>query len=163
MPYLIDGYNLLRAIQRFEEFAMFDEVAMCRTVAEFLHVVQSRGHVVFDGIGPPDKRELGNIRGVEVYFSGENLEADDIIEDKIADNTAPKSLVVVSSDRRLMNAAKRRKATPVQAEPFWAFLIDQLEKAEKRPAPEPREKRSGITDQEADLWMDAFGMDDEQL
>ncbi len=161
MPYLIDGYNLLRAIQRFEEFALFDEVQLCRTVSDFLRCVQSRGHIVFDGIGPPDKRELGGIRGVEVYFSGESLEADDIIEDKIADNSAPKSLVVVSSDRRLRDAAKRRKATSLQAEPFWAFLIAQLEKAEKRPAPEPREKRGGITDQEADLWMDAFGMDDD--
>lgn len=147
MPYLIDGYNLLRAIQRFEEFALFDEVELCRTVAEFLRIVQSRGHMVFDGMGPPDKRPLGGIRGLEVYFSGENLEADDIIEDKIADNTAPKSLVVVSSDRRLRDAAKRRKAVSITSDEFWVFLMTQFEKAEKRPAPEPREKRGGITDQ----------------
>ena len=151
---------MLRAIQRFEEFALFDEAQLCRTVADFLLAVQSRGHVVFDGLGPPDKRELGGIRGVEVSFSGEHLEADDIIEDKIADNTAPKSLVVVSSDRRLRDAAKRRKATPLTAEEFWTFLLAQLEKVAKRPEAEPREKRGGITDQEADLWMDAFGMDD---
>lgn len=161
MPYLVDGYNLLRAIQRFEEFALFDEVSLCRTISEFLSCVKDRGHVVFDGIGPPDKRELGGIRGIEVYFSGEDLEADDIIEEKIADNSAPKSLIVVSSDRRLRTAAKRRKATSIQVEPFWAFLCTQLEKAANRPAPEPKEKRGGITDQEADLWMDAFGMDDE--
>ncbi len=160
MPYLIDGYNLLRAVQRYEEFAMVTDVQMCRIISDFLRCMRDHGHIVFDGIGPPDKRELGGIHGVEVYFSGENLEADDIIEQKILDNSAPKSLVVVSSDNRLRRAAAKRKATAIRAEPFWAFMCEQLEKQANRPAPEPSQKRNGITEHEADLWMDAFGMDE---
>ena len=158
MPYLIDGYNLLRAIQRYEEFATLTDVQLCRIVADFLRCVRDRGHIVFDGLGPPDKRELGGICGVEVYFSGEHHEADDVIEQKIADNTAPKSLVVVSSDNRLRTAAAKRKATAIRAEPFWAFLCEQLEKEANRPVPEPTEKRHGVTEREADLWMDEFGL-----
>ena len=159
MPYLIDGYNLLRAVQRYEEFSTLTDVQMCRIISDFLRCMRDHGHIVFDGIGPPDKRELGGIRGVEVYFSGENIEADDIIEQKILDNSAPKSLVVVSSDNRLRRAAAKRKATAIRAEPFWAYMCQQLEKQANRPAPEPSEKRNGITEHEADLWLDFFDMD----
>jgi len=159
MPYLIDGYNLLRAVQKHEAFAALTDVQMCRIVADFLGCIRDRGHIVFDGIGPPDKRQLGGIRGVEVYFSGEHAEADDVIEQKIEDNSAPKSLVVVSSDNRIRAAAAKRKATPIRADDFWYYLCEQLEKQANRPAPEPSEKREGITDRETDLWLDEFGFD----
>lgn len=159
MPYIIDGYNLLRAVQKHEEFAALTDVQLCQIVSDFLRCVRDRGQIVFDGLGPPDKRELGGIRGVEVYFSGEHAEADGVIEQKILDNSAPKSLVVVSSDNRIRKAAAKRKATAVRAEPFWIYLCEQLEKQANRPAPEPFEKRHGITDRETDLWMDEFDID----
>ena len=160
MPFIIDGYNLLRSIQKLEEFADFTEVQMCRAIADFLGCVRDRGHVVFDGIGPPDKSALGGIRGLEVYFSGESQEADDVIEQKILDNTAPRSLIVVSSDRRLRTAAKKRKATSIQSELFWQGLLNEMEMNELRPAPEPTEKRNGLNERETDLWLDAFDLDE---
>jgi len=160
MPYLIDGYNLLRAVQKTEEFSSLTDVQMCRAVSDYLGCVRDHGHIVFDGIGPPDKSAFGGIPGVEVYFSGESCEADDIIEDKIFDNTAPKSLVVVSSDRRIRSAAARRKAIDISAEMFWQTLLAQLEKQANRPAPEPTEKRHGLTERETDLWIDMFDLDD---
>ncbi len=159
MPYLIDGYNLLRAVQKIEEFAALTDVQMCRAVSDYLNAVRDHGHVVFDGVGPPDKAAFGGIPGVEVYFSGPSREADDLIEDKIADNSAPKSLVVVSSDRRIRTAAAKRKAIDVPADLFWQALLARLEKQANRPAPEPTEKRHGVTDREADLWLDIFDLD----
>ena len=159
MPYLIDGYNLLRAVQKLEEFASLTDVQMCRAVSDYLCCVRDHGHLVFDGTGPPDKSAFGGIPSLEVYFSGPSLEADDIIEDKIQDNTAPKSLVVVSSDRRLRSAAAKRKAVAVSAEVFWHNLLGQLEKQANRPAPEPTQKRHGLTERETDLWLDEFGLD----
>jgi hypothetical protein len=110
-------------------------------------------------VGPPDKSAFGGIPGLEVYFSGPSCEADDVIEDKIVDNTAPKSLVVVSSDRRIRTAAAKRKAIDVNAELFWQTLLARLEKQANRPAPEPTEKRHGLTEKEADLWLDLFDLD----
>jgi len=159
MPYLIDGYNLLRAVQKLEEFSTLTNVQMCRAVSDYLSCIRDRGHVVFDGIGPPDKSAFGGMSCLEVYFSGESREADDIIEDKIADNSAPKSLVVVSSDRRLRQAAAKRKAIDAPADLFWQTLLAQLEKQANRPAPEPAEKRHGLTEREADLWLDLFDFD----
>ena len=159
MPYLIDGYNLLRAVQKTEEFSALTDIQMCRGVSDYLSSVRDHGHVVFDGIGPPDKSAFGGIPYLEVYFSGQSCEADDIIEDKIFDNTAPKSLVVVSSDRRIRQAAAKRKAIDVPADLFWQTLLARLEKQANRPAPEPTEKRHGLTEQEADLWLDLFDLD----
>ena len=159
MPYLIDGYNLLRAVQKTEEFSALTDVQMCRAVSDYLGCVRDHGHVVFDGVGPPDKSAFGGMPGLEVYFSGESYEADDIIEDKILDSTAPKSLVVVSSDRRIRTAAAKRKAIDISAEMFWQTLLSQLEKQANRPAPEPSEKRHGLTERETDLWIDLFDLD----
>lgn len=159
MPYLIDGYNLLRAVQKSEEFSALTDVQMCRAVSDYLNCVRDHGHIVFDGIGPPDKAAFGGIPGLEVYFSGPSCEADDIIEEKITDNTAPKSLVVVSSDRRLRAAAAKRKAIQVPVDLFWETLLAQLEKQANRPAPEPTEKRQGVTRREADIWLDIFDLD----
>lgn len=159
MPYLIDGYNLLRSVQKLEEFATLTDVQLCRAVSDYLRCVRDHGHIVFDGIGPPDKSAFGGIPSLEVYFSGQSCEADDIIEDKIADNTAPKSLVVVSSDRRLKDTAAKRKAKPVSSDLFWQNLLIQLEKQASRPAPEPTEKRHGVTERETDVWLDIFEID----
>lgn len=159
MPYLIDGYNLLRAVQKMEEFSELTDVQMCRAVSDYLGCVRDHGHVIFDGVGPPDKSAFGGIPRLEVYFSGESFEADDIIEDKIADNSAPKSLVVISSDRRIRSAAAKRKAVDVSAELFWQTLLSHLEKQANRPAPEPTEKRHGLTDRETELWLDLFDLD----
>ena len=159
MPYLIDGYNLLRAVQKLEEFASLTDIQMCRAVSDYLCCVRDHGHLVFDGTGPPDKSPFGGIPSLEVYFSGATYEADDIIEDKIQDNTAPKSLVVVSTDRRIRTAAAKRKAIAIPAEVFWQNLLAQLEKHANRPAPEPAQKRHGLTERETDLWLDEFGFD----
>jgi predicted RNA-binding protein with PIN domain len=159
MPYVIDGYNLLRSVQKLEEFATLTDVQLCRAVSDYLSCVRDHGHIVFDGVGPPDKSAFGGIPSLEVYFSGPSCEADDIIEEKIADNSAPKSLVVVSSDRRLRDTASRRKAKAVPSDIFWQSLLIQLEKQASRPAPEPSEKRQGLTERETDVWLDVFGLD----
>lgn len=158
MPFLIDGYNLLRSVQKQDVYADMTDVQLCRYLADFLRAVRDRGTIVFDGIGPPDKRELMNIRGLEIRFSGDRTDADSYIEWKIEENTAPKRLVVVSSDRRLRAAAGRRKAKSVPVDIFWPALCKALERGPQI-APEPREKQKGITEREAELWMDYFEMD----
>lgn len=159
MPFLIDGYNLLRAVQKLDVYADLTDVQLCRYLADFLRTVRERGMIVFDGIGPPDKRELMSIRGLEIRFSGDRTDADSYIEWAIQDNTAPKRLVVVSSDRRLRAAATRRKAKSVPVDIFWPALCKTLERSAQA-APEPREKQKGITEREADLWMNYFNLDE---
>lgn len=159
MPFLIDGYNLLRGVQKLDAYADLTDVQLCRYLADFLRAVRDRGTIVFDGIGPPDKRELMGIRGLEIRFSGDRSDADSYIEWKIEENTAPRRLVVVSSDRRLRTAATRRKAKSVPIDVFWPALCKAIESG-SRIAPEPREKQKGITDRETERWLEYFELDE---
>ena len=157
MPVLIDGYNLLRIIQREESMAALNEAGLVRILAEYLRRMRDRGQIIFDGTGPPDKSDLGGFRNLEVFFSGQETDADGVIEEKIQDNTAPRSLIVISSDRRLRAAAKKRKAVSLPADLFWMNVTKLMEK--QPPRPEPKEKRHGITEAETNQWLDLFGLD----
>jgi predicted RNA-binding protein with PIN domain len=157
MPIIIDGYNLLRSVQKIEEYQSLDEAALCRIISEYLQRVRTYAQVIFDGLGPRDKSDLSGIDNVEVYFSGENLEADDVIEEKIEEYSAPKNMVVVSTDRRIRAAAAKRKSISVTSDLFWISMIEQLDK--KKPTPMPKQKRHGITETEADAWLDEFDLD----
>lgn len=156
MPIIIDGYNLLRWVQGIEEYQSLDEAGLCRFISEYLVRVRTHGQIVFDGIGPPDKSELGGIDNLEVYFSGQEYEADDIIIEKIEEYSAPKNMVIVSTDREIRAVATRKKATAVTSDVFWLSMIEQLDK--KKPTPMPKEKRQGIPEGETDAWMDEFGL-----
>ena len=161
MPLIVDGYNLLRFVQSEGHFENLIEVGLCRILSDYLVSVRERGHIVFDGTGPPDKHDfeqLGGLANLEVYFSGADYEADDIIIQKIEDSSAPKSLTVVSTDREIRSAAEARKATSVRADIFWHILIGRLE-AQQKAVHEPKEKRRGITEGETDQWLDFFGID----
>lgn len=155
---LIDGYNLLRAVQNLSEQSFnITDVQLCLVLSEYLYRIKKKGKIVFDGTGPRDKTAFKNIRNLEVVFSGFSHEADDVIEELVLENTAPKRLVVVSSDRRIKKAAEKRKATAVDCIDFWTEVIKQLEKKKKRQA-EPQAKFYGISEAETEYWLKEFGL-----
>ena len=111
MPFVVDGYNLLHCIKKnFEQFRECSDMRVARLLSLYAEKTRDAGHLVFDGIGPPNREDFGNIESVEVIFSGTEKEADDVIENIIAANTAPKRLIVVSDDRRLIAAATMGRA-----------------------------------------------------
>jgi len=155
---IIDGYNLLRAVQNLlEQASDFTDIQLCRMIDEYLYRTKKRGQIVFDGVGPRDKSGFNNLRELEVTFSGTNREADDVIEKLILENTAPKSLIVVSNDRRIKTAANKRKATVADCVDFWTEVIKQLEKKKKKQV-EPQGKFIGISEAETEYWLREFGL-----
>ncbi len=133
------------------------DVGLCRVVGRYLKQIREGGELIFDGTGPRDKTGFDNIDGVEVLFAGLGTDADTVIEGKIAANTAPRSLTVVSSDNRLRKAARVRRAISVKSEEFWSELVREL--GRKRVVDEPAGKRDGLSDAETDQWLDFFGME----
>jgi predicted RNA-binding protein with PIN domain len=130
---------------------------LCRLIGRYLGLIGESGEIVFDGTGPPDKRGFDQIENIEVFFAGAGTDTDTIIEEKIQASTAPKRLVIVSSDRRLRKAAHTKKATAVKSEAFWEDMRKQLS---RKPGPkEPREKRNGLTEGETEQWLEIFGFD----
>ena len=158
VPYLIDGHNLLYAIRGSgEEYQGMNEEIMCAVIGEYFSRIKDYGSLLFDGMGPIDKSYFHSFENLEVDFSGGDHEADDFIEDRIEGDSAPRRLVVVSTDRRLRLAASKRRCKSLSSYDFWVMVVKQLNRPEKRNV-EPRGKRSGITDAETEGWMKFFGL-----
>lgn len=157
MPTIIDGHNLLWAIQNPDEDTSISDTAMCQALDTYFAITRDKAEIIFDGIGPPDKTGLNNLSNLEITFSGRNSDCDSIIEQRILDSTAPSHLTIVSTDRKIRDAAAARKATSVQSDEFWAIVTKKLSKQKR--GKEPAAKRTGLTESETDLWLRAFGLD----
>ena len=155
MPIIVDGYNLLWAVQKLQGDSSISDVGLCKILGEYFRLKGDSGELVFDGTGPPDKGCFQNTSNMEILFVGIKTDADTVIEDKIAVNSAPKRLVVVSSDNRLIAAARRRKAVSVKCELFWSQVCRQLSR--KKGIAEPSGKRGGLSETETDRWLNEFG------
>lgn len=159
MPFIIDGHNLLWSIcQASKDGESIDDVGMCRVVGKYLQLVGDKGEMVFDGTGPPDKSGFDNISNLEVMFSGLASDCDTVIEHKISVNTAPKRLRIVSSDRRLRDAARARKAASLKSEVFWVELQKELRRKQRR-RNEPSGKRHGLSESETEQWLEFFDLE----
>ena len=154
---IIDGHNLLHSIVKVhKDYGPTSDIQLCWIVSRYMKAIGENGEIVFDGTGPRDKSRFDNIANLEVFFAGLGSDADSVIENKIKACTAPKRLTVVSSDRRLRDAARTRKATAVKSEVFWDNLQKQLN--QKKPVKEPEAKRSGLTESETRQWLEFFGI-----
>ncbi|TWT58719.1 YacP-like NYN domain protein [Thalassoglobus neptunius] len=155
---LIDGYNLLHAAGLARVSYGPGDLERCRQ--RLLHRIRhgldreqrSRTIVVFDGRGS-DFRDSSEFRfhGMLVVFSAPGEEADDTIEEQIASHSAPKQLVVVSSDHRLHKSARARRATAIDSE---QFLKEIDSRSSHDPAPKVVEKPE--LPENVDVWMDEF-------
>jgi predicted RNA-binding protein with PIN domain len=156
--FIIDGNNLLHAIFKLEEDAgAINDVGLCRVLSKYFKLMGEKGEIIFDGTGPPEKGRFDNISNLEVFFAGLGTDTDTVIEDKISVSSAPKGLTIVSSDRRLRAAARKRKATSIKSDVFWNDVQKQLSR--KRPVKEPAEKRQGLNEGETEKWLEFFGFE----
>jgi hypothetical protein len=155
---LVDGYNLLRAVQNMsEQTAGVADTQICHIISRYLGIKRSKGAIIFDGIGPRDKSVFNNIANLEVVFSGRNKEADDVIEKLVLANSAPRSMIIVSSDRRIKAAANKRKATAIDSIDFWLEMLKTIDKKAKKKS-EPAGKYFGISEAETEYWLRLFGL-----
>jgi len=124
--------------------------------------------VVFDATVPPgDFPIVSTYRGLDVIFALGAENADARIEQLIAEDANPKTLTVVSSDRRIRLAAKGRHTRSLTADQFWV-LIDRLKERgytpdERSPASPPHDPERKPTPEESAFWIAAFGELDRDL
>ena len=119
--------------------------------------------IVFDSRGaPPGLPRTLNHRGMAVLFAPRDEEADDLIEELIRAASAPRRLVVVSSDR-IQRAARRRKAKAVDSDLWYAELVrsrrERRETSSEKPARPavPRPDAAGANDKLKDRKPIEFG------
>lgn len=167
MRTLIDGYNLMHAVGLLSRRFGPDGFRKVRQrflndLADTLGPVEAnQTTVVFDAATPPANAPGQSLhKGLTVIYSVGDESADARLEWLIARHSAPKSLTVVSSDRRVRDAASRRKAKVLTAEEFWTRIKDRKDRAPPHPAPpltaEELARQHGPTAEEAAYWLDAF-------
>jgi predicted RNA-binding protein with PIN domain len=131
---------------------------LCNALGRWARRRQTQVRVVFDGPQPPPglARQIGN-SAIEVSYSG-GASADAVLIRTLAEDSAARRMLVVSSDREISRAAGSRRARAMRSDEFWALVQHDL----SRPAPrnvEPEEKRTGIGTKATEEWLREFGFD----
>jgi predicted RNA-binding protein with PIN domain len=169
MRLLIDGYNLMHAAGRMNR--RFGPDGLRRARLRFLNELAmtlgvqraSSTTIVFDASSLPlNQAPESTFKGMTVIYAIDDEDADTRIERLIARDSAPRSLTVVSSDRRLRRAAQRRRATSRSSDDFLDFL-ESLRSTRRV----PKKLESGANDldrarlerlspEEVDAWVLEF-------
>ena len=159
---IIDGYNLMHAAGLARDSYAPGVLERCRLrllslVAGLLDEQQrERTTIVFDAKDAPAGGSRQDMfQGILIEYSPPGQEADDVIELLIRQHSAPKQLLVVSSDHRLHKAARRRRA---HARDSDRFLDDCERRARKRSATTPDLKPDeDLSPGMLEAWLTAFG------
>jgi predicted RNA-binding protein with PIN domain len=162
--YVIDGYNLLHAMQILPDRLGPHVLEQGRRrllslLARAYATETDQVIVVFDAAGAPaGASRCQTFRGIDVRYAPRGQEADDLIEDFIRHAGAPRQLVVVSDDHRLRQAIQRRHG-------IARGCIDYLEDLEGRlhrqaPPLAPAEKPP-VAPAEVPRWLKIFADLDE--
>lgn len=161
MPIVVDGNNLLHAAQSIgEPDLLVGRSMLCDTLGAWARRRRERVHVVFDGPAPPPPlaRQIAH-PDIQVSYSGAGVSADAVLNKIVESDSAPRRLVVVSSDREVASAARRRRARDVRSDAFWRGVLRDLTRAEPVET-EPDEKRAGLDPDATDAWLSEFGFAD---
>ncbi len=158
---LIDGYNLLYASGVFgtggRTSLESSREAMLDWLGEILSDAQRRRTtIVFDARNaPPGLPRTATKHDLRIRFAPRGSEADDVIEELILEHSAPRTLLVVSSDHRIHRAAKRRRATPIDSEQWVAKVRRRARTTSERSQPASDEACEMSID-ELQTWLDNF-------
>ena len=171
MATIIDGYNLLHAsgilprgigpggLERSRN-ALLNFLVESLPAEEVSHTT-----VVFDASEAPwgAARTL-DFEGITVRFAARDSDADSMIEDLILQDSAPKRLMIVSSDHRLHRAAKRRKATPIDSDLWFAQIVRQRRErtSPRGKAAEFAKPEGPFSPGEVEFWLEKFAPPNEK-
>jgi uncharacterized protein len=173
MRWLIDGYNVMHAGGRLG--AKLSREGFRRARRRFLDELSTalgpqaarQTTVVFDAsVHPGDFALDAEYRGLGILFALGDENADARIEQLIAADSNPRTLTVVSSDRRIRQAAVRRRTRSLTADRYWELIDDLKERSRLKPkvvAPPrngPREPDKEPAD-DTDHWVATFADIDE--
>jgi predicted RNA-binding protein with PIN domain len=118
---IVDGYNVTM-----EGWPALDQQQQRDSLVSALGGLQARVpatvHVVFDGAADGRRPSVAAPLPVRVHFSAEGVEADDVILDMVARLPTDTAVLVVSSDRRVADGARRLGANAVRSSVLLELL-----------------------------------------
>lgn len=168
---IIDGYNLMHSVGYARE--RYGQGGLERSRNRLLRFLvnrldleeRRRTTIVFDARTIPfEGVRQQKLEEMTILFNDAGSDADTLIEELILKHSAPKQLEVVSGDRRLQKAIKRRKGIAVESEDFARLLRDRESivpgsSQDVVPPPDSQEKPESVEPSQSDTeyWMEVFG------
>ena len=149
MPFLIDGHNVIAAIDDIDLEDPDDEAKLVVRLRSWAARERRRVIVVFDGGLPGGaSRELSTSQVQVIFASRLHTNADRIIRSRLKRLKDPGNWTVVTSDHEILDEARRVRARVVHAADFAAWL---------ERVPTARAKPESISAAEVDAWLEVFG------
>jgi len=155
MPVLIDGHNLIGRLPDLRLDDPDDEAKLVLRLRTYCARRRKRVTVVFDrGLPGGRSRELSGA-GVEVIFASAGHTADGILCERIRGAPDPRGLTVVTSDHRVIAAARARGVRVMRSEEFAARLKAQS-KVEEVDMERGAARDTYLSPEEVEEWLRVF-------
>ncbi|MBQ4144687.1 MAG: NYN domain-containing protein [Thermoguttaceae bacterium] len=171
---LIDGYNMICALGILPGLGgrralPVGKLAGARTsllkllANDLSEPYRRQTTVVFDALEPPKMvPDSFRYEGIEVVFSRGYDTADEYIIELILAQKRNADWMVVSSDHRIQNAARRRRMVFFDSDEWFYDRMPEPVKSPPKPIPKPKEKPEKPSCEDAAYWLSVFGGCDDE-
>lgn len=117
--------------------------------------------LVCDGTRPRGMRQPERA-AARMLFAGGGASADDAIARIVDESSHPRRLTVVSNDRAVQRAARRRGARVLRADDFLRQLASDAARAAHGRRSLPRRDHGPLAPAHVDAWLRYFGFDPQE-
>lgn len=167
---LVDAYNVLHQPLAARELPHDSGPAELAALVAASRHRRSRTFIICDGLphnlGPVAHRDAElrfHVEGAELIYAGAGRDADSLIERLIEASAAPRRMTVVSSDRRLQRAARRRRARVMPSQDFVGVLLRDADAASRAWARPGFTTEVPLSKAAIRYWKDLFKIDEADL
>jgi predicted RNA-binding protein with PIN domain len=153
--YVIDGNNVIGGRVGWHRDKPGSRRLLLHDLARLARAKKLRLNVVFDGAPDPQFPDGSSYRGVRIFYARLGSDADSRIVEMVEDERNKKSLVVVTSDRKLTSRVRASGARVMRSGEFRRMLDEIAENATDQEADTPK-----IKDDEMSEWLRYFGVEE---
>jgi predicted RNA-binding protein with PIN domain len=153
--YVIDGNNVIGGRVGWHRDKPGSRRLLLHDLARLARVKKLRLNVVFDGAPDPQFPDGSSYRGVRIFYARLGSDADSRIVEMVEAERNKKSLVVVTSDRKLTSRVRASGARVMRSGEFRRMLDEIAENATDQEADTPK-----IKDDEMSEWLQYFGVEE---
>jgi len=167
---LVDTYNVLHHPLALRELPHDSGPAELAALIAASRHRRSRALLVCDGmprkLGPVAHRDAElrfHVEGSELLYAGQGRDADSLIERLIEADSSPRRLTVVSSDRRIQRAGRRRKCRVMPSDDFLGVLLRDASSASQQWQRPTFTTEVPLSPAAIRYWKDLFKIDEADL
>ena len=153
--YVIDGNNIIGGRVGWHRDKPGSRRLLLHDLARLARVKKLRLNVVFDGAPDPQFPDGSSYRGVRIFYARLGSDADSRVVEMVEAERNKKSLVVVTSDRKLTSRVRASGARVMRSGEFRRMLDEIAENATDQEADTPK-----IKDDEMSEWLRYFGVEE---